>query len=199
MGPLHSGAPGLWPPCPPHCYTTVYILHQNSHTKGTSLGIVDSPRNDFYRPKLCCLSCTLITSTHPKYRARGSFLGLANPLCRNSEIFHGCTARHIDSRLLFQTRSKSAQNKCPEGRVVLVTKKNKTLCEPLRRLPRIFVRMRSVVPKLHSMFYPNPFRFGEIMMENLFRDPQSKNNRGPRLLRAYNEYDMRPRLQWKRN
>jgi len=33
------------------------------------------------------------------------------------------------------------------------------------------------------------------MMENLFRDPQSNYNRGPRLLRAYNEYDMRPRLQ----
>jgi len=22
-GPLHSGAPGLWPPCPPYCYANV--------------------------------------------------------------------------------------------------------------------------------------------------------------------------------
>jgi len=53
-------------------------------------------------------------------------LGLTKPLRRNSEISHGCTLRHIDSRLLFQTWSKSVRDKCPKGRVVLVQKKNKT-------------------------------------------------------------------------
>jgi len=50
-------------------------------------------------------------------------LGLTKPLRRNSEISHGCTLRHIDSRLLFQTWSKSVRDKCPKGRVVLVQKK----------------------------------------------------------------------------
>jgi len=151
----------------------VYILHQNSHTKGTSLAIVDSPRNDFYRSKLCCLSCTLITSTPPKIPRPGQFWGLQNPYAeiwkfvmgvRSGTSIHVCCFKHGRNRRRISV-PKAA---------LYWWQKNKTLCEPLRRLPRIFVRMRSVVPKLHSMFYPNPFRFGEIMMENPFRGPQSK-------------------------
>ena len=39
------------------------------------LGMSTSPRNDFCCLKLCCLNCTVITSTppHPKYRFRGQF------------------------------------------------------------------------------------------------------------------------------
>jgi len=58
--------------------------------------------------------------------SRGSFLELAKPLRRNSEISHGCTFQHTDSCLLLQTWSKSLQDKRPKGRVVLVTKTNKT-------------------------------------------------------------------------
>jgi len=43
------------------------------------LGMPTSPRNDSCHPKLCCLSCTLVTSTHPKYCFRGQFFGLAYP------------------------------------------------------------------------------------------------------------------------
>ena len=62
-----------------------------------------APRNDFYLPKLCRLSCTLITGFPPKIPFPWAvFLGLAKPLRRNSGISHGCTLRHADSRMFFK-------------------------------------------------------------------------------------------------
>jgi len=88
-------------------------------------------RSNSCRPNLCRLSCTgeqhPNQTTFPGAVFGGS--GLAKPLRRNSEISHGCrpTLRDTDSRLLFQTWSKSVQDKCLKGRVVLVTEKqNKT-------------------------------------------------------------------------
>jgi len=95
----------------------------------------------------------------------GSFLELAKPLRRNSEISHGCTFQHTDSCLLLQTWSKSLQDKRPKGRVVLVTKTNKTRFggvwrNPWGDFPPIFMRVRTAVSHLYPRFHPNPFRFG---------------------------------------
>ena len=111
-----------------------YIPHQNWRTKGTFLGCRLAPphRNNSCRPNLCRLSCT-VGEQHPNQTTSPGAVfggsGLAKPLRRNSEISHGCrpTLRDTDSRLLFQTWSKSVQDKCLKGRVVLVTEKqNKT-------------------------------------------------------------------------
>jgi len=140
-----------------------------------------SPLNGFYRPKLCWKH-----ATHPKYCFRGSFVGLAKPLRRNSENSHKFTLRHIDSRLLFQTWSKSAQHKCPKGRVVLVTEKKQNtfwrrLAEPLGRFSPILCECALRTTCTHasdsfswflalhkfactySRFHQNPFRFRGVI------------------------------------
>ena len=38
----------------------------------------------------------------------------------------------------------------------------------------IFVQVRTVVPHLYSRFHPNPFRFGEVIIEKPFSDSQSE-------------------------
>ena len=75
------------------------------------LGMLTTPRND---------SCPT------QNIASWTVFGLAKSLRRNSENSHECILRHTDSRLLFQTWSKSMQDRCPKCLVVLVTEKNKT-------------------------------------------------------------------------
>ena len=83
-------------------------------------GMSTRPRNDSYCPKLCRLSCSRITKTPSKLPIL-AVLGLVK-FPTHSEIFHWCTHADIDSRLLFQKRSKCVQVKWPKVRVVLVTK-----------------------------------------------------------------------------
>ena len=55
-----------------------YILHKNTRKKA-HLGMIwdvdYSPRNDYCRPQLCCLSCMLVTSIPPKIPLPGEFFG----------------------------------------------------------------------------------------------------------------------------
>jgi len=55
-----------------HRFQTIHISLKLAN-KRHILEMSTSPRNDLYRPKLCHLSCTLVTSTHPKYRFWSSF------------------------------------------------------------------------------------------------------------------------------
>jgi len=57
-----------------------------------------------------------------------------------------------DSRLLFHTWSKSVQDKCPKGCVVLMTEKTKHVLvsfggTTVERLPQFFVRVPSVLSR----------------------------------------------------
>ena len=60
------------------------------------------------------------SNPHPQNIA---FWELQNSLRRNLEILHADHHRHTDSRLLFQKRWKSVQDKWPKGRVVFLPKK----------------------------------------------------------------------------
>ena len=98
-----------------------YIPHQSSRTKGMCVSVIALL---IVCQKLCHLSCTLVISIPPKIpllEFRGQFWGLAEPPRRNSAISHGCTLQH--THMSFQTWSKSVQDKCPKGRIVLVTEK----------------------------------------------------------------------------
>ena len=70
------------------------------------------------------------------------FWGLQNSVCRNLERFQAGYHRHIDSRLLFQKRSKSVQDKWPKGcAVFLPCPKYTCLCllgKPLGVISPIF-------------------------------------------------------------
>jgi len=82
----------------------------------------------------------------------GSFMELKKALCRNLEISHRYMLRHSDLRLLFQIWSKLVQDKCPKGRVVLVTE-NKARFGALWRnpwgdFPEIFSVSASCSPTL---------------------------------------------------
>ena len=112
-----------------------------------------SPRNDFYHPKLCCLCCMLIKSTHPKYRFWGSFLGACKTPMQNSEISHGWMLWLADSRLLFQTWTNQCRIIVQKGCIVLVTEKkqNTFWCrsvEALGDFPEIFYASAHCGPTL---------------------------------------------------
>jgi len=91
-----------------------------------------------------------------------------------------------DSRLLFQTMSKSVQGKCPKGCVIMVTEKNKTRFGDVWRNPwgiqQFLVQVRTVVPQIYSRFHPNPFKFGGVITEKPFRNPHSDFNIGSLIL-----------------
>jgi len=105
----------------------LYVPHQISYTKGTSLGCRLAPKNDSHHSKLCCLSCTRQTSTHFKL-----FVGMENPQHRNSEIFHRCMHTHTDLHLLFQRWSKLVQDKWSKATCI---GEKKTLFGTLRQFP----------------------------------------------------------------
>ena len=71
------------------------------------LGMLTSPRNDSHCPKLCCLSCSLITNTSSKVQIL-AILAPVKPLHGNLEHFYQCIHVHTDSCLLFQ----SGQDQC---------------------------------------------------------------------------------------
>ena len=152
--------------------SSAQTIHPSSNLahKRHILGMSTSLQNDFYCPKLCRLNCTLITSTPPKILLhRAVFWGFAKPLHGNSEISHGCMLQRTNSCLLFQTWSKSVQNKCLKGRVVLVTK-NKTRLAPFGKTPgaisyKFFAWVCTVVPHLCFRFHPNMFRFEGVITE----------------------------------
>jgi len=83
-----------------------YIPRRNSHTKGTSLAYRLAPDMISIARNYAVWAIT----PPKKIQLIGQFFlggGLAKPPCRNSDISYGCMLRHTDSRLLFQTRSKS--------------------------------------------------------------------------------------------
>ena len=116
---------------------------------------------------------------HSKIPLLGAVLGLAIPLHENSAISDWCTLRHTNLCLLFQTWSKLVQDKCPKGRIVLVTeKKTKHVLAPFDRNPGVISPKNNYagannVPHLYSRFHPNPFRFGGVITKRT-RNPQSK-------------------------
>ena len=63
---------------------------------------------------------------HSKIPLLGAVLGLAIPLHENLAISNRCTLQHTNLCLLFQTWSKLVQDKCPKGRIVLVTEKKQS-------------------------------------------------------------------------
>jgi len=114
--------------------------------------------------------------------------------CGGSAI-HWCTLRHTDSRLLFQTESKSVQ--CPKGHIVLVTEKNMTeknktrfgaiWQNPWGNFHEIFMRVCTVILHLYSRFHLNPFRFGGCNQKTLLWPPKWKQYK---LLWAYNNVNI---------
>jgi len=121
-----------------HSAQTVHPLSKLAY-KRHILGMSTSPRKWFLSPEIVTFELCAGSKHRTQNTASGSsFLRLAKPLRRNLEIFHRCMLRHIDSRLLFQTSSTSVQDKCPKGRIVLVTEKNTSwhrLAESLGRFP----------------------------------------------------------------
>ena len=102
---------------------TPYSPHQNTCIKGTSLGCQLAPQNDSCRPKLCCLSCTLVTSTPPKIPLPGGFGGACKTNKQKVVISYGWMLCRTNSRPSLHTRSKSVQDKCLKGCNVLATEK----------------------------------------------------------------------------
>jgi len=133
------------------------------------LGMSINPQNDFYRLKLCRLSCTLITNTPSKIPLPGwHFFWACKTPTQNSEISHGRTLRHTDSGLLFQTWSKSVQDKCPKGCVVLATKKQNTfrrcLAEPLERFATLIFDVSSKFVQVWGVIIVKPFRNPKVSL-----------------------------------
>ena len=147
---------------------------QRSRSKRHILGMSTSPWNDSRHPKMCRLNCTLVISTPTQNSAsKGSFLGLAKQLCRNSEISHRWTLRDTDSWLLFQTWSNRCRICVPKAMLYWWQKKNKTRFgavwqNPWRQFPHFFVRGALWS---NTQFHPNPFQFGGVVMEKPFCDP----------------------------
>ena len=139
-----------------------------------------SPRNNSHCPKLCHLSCSLIRNTPSKVPIFSCFWDLKIFLCRNSEIFHRCTHADTDSRLLFQKRSKSMQDKWPKVCIVLLTKTKMHFgilrCNLWGDFPRFFTWVCTVTPHLYSEFHPVPFRFGGDITKKPLQEPQSECN-----------------------
>ena len=153
-----------------HSFQTIHISSKHAY-KRHIIEMLTSPRNDLYRPKLCHLSCTLVTSTHPKYRIWGSFFRLAKPLRRKSKVSHGCW------RLLFQTRSKSVQDKCSKVCVVLVMKKTRfgaVWRNPWGWFSRNFYASAHCGPTLIFQILSISVQVWGIMAEKPFRDTQSE-------------------------
>ena len=108
-----------------------YVPHQNSRTKGTSLGCRLIPRNNSHCTKLCRLNCTSTTNTPSKAPIFSCFGTCKTHCAEIQKSFIGLRMRHTDSRLLFQKWLKSVQDKSPKVRIVLVTeKKQNTFWHP---------------------------------------------------------------------
>ena len=135
-----------------------------------------SPRNDFSRPKLCCFSCTLKTSTAPKILLPGAvFLGgLAKPL---SWFLNFSWVYALGN--LFTSYFKCGQNWCriSTQKAVLVMEKTKHIWQnPWGNFPNFFIGVHTVVPHLYSRFSLTLFRFGGVIIKKPFRNPQSDFN-----------------------
>jgi len=91
------------------------------------LAISTGPRNDFYRRKLCRLSCTLATATPTKIllSGGGQFLSLQNPYAEIRKFLTGNAPAHRFTPV-FSNKVEIGAGQCPKGRVVLVTDKHKT-------------------------------------------------------------------------
>ena len=99
-----------------------YVAHKNSLTKGTSLGCRLVPQT-ITIARNCAVWAVALSQTPLESTHFSCFWDLAvKPLAHKCRIFYRCTHADTDSRILFQKRSKSVQDKCPEFHVVLVTK-----------------------------------------------------------------------------
>ena len=84
-----------------------YVPHQNSLTKGTSLGCQLGPET-IPIARNCVLWAVALSQTRlSKVPIFSCCWEVWNSWCRNWKIFHQCMHTHTDSRLLFQKRSKS--------------------------------------------------------------------------------------------
>ena len=88
-------------------YSAPYVPHQNSLIKGTCE--MDCPSNDSHCPKLCRLSCNLITK-HPLKVLIYICFGTCKTPAQKFGIFHRCRPTHADTDSLFCF--KSSQNRC---------------------------------------------------------------------------------------
>ena len=144
-----------------------YVPHQNSRTKGTSLGCWLAPEMIPITHNCSVLAAWRAEAHHPRVPYLGLFCDLE---CAEIWIFYRCTHAESDSRLLFQKWSKSVHDKWPKSRVALITK-NKTRFgnlgrNPCRAISPIFlVWLRTVTPHLYSRFHPHRFCFGEVITE----------------------------------
>ena len=140
------------------------------------LGMSTSLRDAFYRPKLFRLSYTPHGNKHPTQNtAPGVGFGdLQNP-CAEIRKFPTGVRSGTPIHLSFQTRSKSVRDKCPKGRVVLVTEKHVLLTFggiPGATPPKKNPQVRTVVTHLYSGIHPNPLRFGGLVTEKRFGNPK---------------------------
>ena len=140
------------------------------------LGMSTSPRNDSHCPKLCRLSCSLITNIPYKIPILAVFGTCKIPYAEIRKFFTGVRMR-IPIHFLFQKRSQSVQDKWSKVRVVLVTK-NETkhllafLGQPFRRFPpNFFVLVRTVTRHLYSESHLDPFKLGKDITENPLQEP----------------------------
>ena len=130
---------------------------------------------------MCYFRCMLVTSTPTKIMLLGAvFQVLQNPYAEIRKFVTGvCSGTPIHA-----CWSKSVQDKCLKGRVVLMTQKKQNvfwccLEEPLGQFPRtIFMRVCTLLPQLYSRFHPNPFRLEGVIPRKPFLDPQSEYNIG---------------------
>ena len=153
-----------------------YVPHQNSSTKGTSLGcrlvpeIICIARN-------CAIWAVPLSQTHLKSTHFQLFWRLVKPLGKNSESFQRFTHAHTDSHLYF----KNAHNQCRiifrESALYSWQKKHVLafLDGTHGAISTIFC-VRTFTPHLYSRFHPDPFSFGEDITEKPLHGPRSKCN-----------------------
>ena len=145
-----------------------YVPHQNSLTKGISLGFWLDPEM-----KLCHLSCSLITNTLSKLPVLRTCKIPCTEIWKFFTDLRTCTPIHV---FYF----KSGQNRCRiSGRrsALYWLQKNETRfgilrCNLWEDFPYIFVWVSTYTPHLYSRFHPDLFGFGGDITENSLHDPR---------------------------
>jgi len=155
-----------------------------THSRKHILGMSTSPRKDLHCPKLCRLSCTLITNTPRKY----PFLVVLGNY-KTVDWFNGLRMRTLIHVFYF----KNAQNRCKiSGRKSALywwQKKTKHVLASVSGTHGAILRnflawVRTVTPHLYSGFLPDPFMFGWDITKNPSTTPRVN---AIQALRAYNK------------
>ena len=141
----------------------LYVPHQNSRTKGISLGCRLAHEMIFIAHNCAVWAAALWQTPCPtlEYCILGC-LGTWKTPC--AEILNFFTVYACENQ--FMSVVSKAQYKWLKGCIALITKKH-VLARwgrtPGAISPIFLVWVRTVAPHLHSRFYPDRFRFGEVL------------------------------------